>query len=192
MITTWLIFVRAIHLGACLLFFGFFAFDRFVVTTISTNSKTEIDNYWQIRIRFFNLILLPVILLSGLAWFALVAMTMSGQPLQTEILKTVWTQTQFGMVWKIRLIFWLAAAVVTFFYFFRNQTTFQKFSVWLGLGMDKKARAGICSRTFCICWPVGFGRPDCCRLRCFCASCDKLPTRHAGIPSPRSSVVSRL
>ena len=133
MITTWLIFVRAIHLGACLLFFGFFAFDRFVVTTISTNSKTEIDNYWQIRIRFFNLILLPVILLSGLAWFALVAMTMSGQPLQTEILKTVWTQTQFGMVWKIRLIFWLAAAVVTFFYFFRNQTTFQKFSVWLQL-----------------------------------------------------------
>src|SRR5271156_3817506 len=110
MTTTWFILARAVHIGACLLFFGIFAFDRFVATAIPSNEKTAIGNYWHTQIRFFNLMLLPVILLSGLAWFALVAMNMSGRPLQAEILKTVWTQTQFGTVWKLRLIFWFAAA----------------------------------------------------------------------------------
>jgi copper resistance protein D len=134
MTTTWLISARAIHLGACLLLFGVFAFDRFVATAISANGKTEIGGYWQIRIRFFNLILLPIILLSGIVWFALVAMTMSGQSLQAEILKAVWTQTQFGMVWKVRLIFWLAAVVIAmFFNFFKTNSPLQKYLVWLQL-----------------------------------------------------------
>jgi copper resistance protein D len=135
MTTTWFILARAIHIGACLFFFGVFAFDRFVaVATIFNNNENEIKTYWQTRIRFFNLILLPIILLSGLAWFALVAMNMSSQPLQIEILKTVWTQTQFGTVWKIRLLFWFAAAMAAFlFYFSKQQTVFQRFSVWLQL-----------------------------------------------------------
>jgi putative copper resistance protein D len=128
------ILTRAVHFGACLLFFGVFAFDRFVATTISANGKTGIGNYWQTRVRFFNLILLPIILLSGIAWFALVARTMSGQSLTPEILKTVWTQTQFGTVWKWRLIFWLAAAVAaTLFYFSKPQKTLQKNLTWLQL-----------------------------------------------------------
>jgi len=130
--TTWFTLARAVHIGASLLFFGVFAFDRFVATAISTSDKTEINNYWQTRIGVFNLILLPAILFSGLAWFALAAMNMSGQPLQTEILKTVWTHTQFGTVWKIRLIFWFAAAIAaTFFYFSKQQTAFQRFLLWL-------------------------------------------------------------
>ena len=134
MTTTWLILARAVHIGACLLFFGVFAFDRFVATAIPANGKTEIGNYWQTRIRFFNVILLPAIFLSGLAWFALVAVSMSGQPLQAEILKIVWMQTQFGTVWKTRLIFWLAAAVVAiFFYFSNSQTACQRFLIWLQL-----------------------------------------------------------
>lgn len=134
MTTTWLIVARAVHIGACLLFFGIFAFDRFVATAITSNDKAEIGNFWQTRIRLFNLILLPIILLSGIAWFALVAMNMSGQPLQTEILKTVWTQTQFGTVWKLRLIFWLAAATTgILFYFSKSQTAFQRFLIWLQL-----------------------------------------------------------
>lgn len=132
--TTWFILARAFHIGACLLFFGMFAFDRFVATAIFTSGKTETDNYWQARVRFFCLILPPIILLSGIAWFALVAMNMSGQPLQTEILKIVWTQTQFGTVWKIRLIFWFAATVAgALFYFSKQQTAFQRFSTWLQL-----------------------------------------------------------
>ncbi len=137
MTTTWFILARAVHIGACLLFFGIFAFDRFVATAISASGKTEIGNYWQKRIRFFNLILLPIILLSGFAWLALVAMSMSGQPLSNEILKTVWTQTQFGTVWKWRLIFWFAAtAVAILFHFSKSQTAFQKFLVWLPLSFS--------------------------------------------------------
>jgi copper resistance protein D len=134
MTTTWLILARAVHLGACLLLFGVFAFDRFVATAIAAHDKTEIGSYWQMRIRFFNLILLPAILLSGIAWFALVAMTMRGQSLTAEILKTVWTQTQFGMVWKVRLIFWLAAAIIAMlFHFFKTNTLLQKNLIWLQL-----------------------------------------------------------
>jgi putative copper resistance protein D len=134
MTTTLFILARAVHIGACLLFFGVFAFDRFVAAAIPANGKAEIGGYWQARIRFFNLILLPVILLSGIAWFALVAMTMSGQPLQAEVLKTIWTQTQFGTVWKLRLIFWLAAAIAaSLFYFSHSQTAFQRFLIWLQL-----------------------------------------------------------
>jgi copper resistance protein D len=132
--TTLLILARAVHIGACLLFFGVFAFDRFVATAISARGETEVNNYWRRRTRFFNLILLPIILLSGSAWFALVAMNMSGQPLQAAILKAVWSQTQFGAVSKIRLIFWLATAVVAiFFYFSKSQTAFQKNLIWLQL-----------------------------------------------------------
>ena len=134
MTTTWLILARAVHIGACLLFFGIFAFDRFVATTISASDKTIIGDYWQRRIRIFNLVLLPAILLSGIVWLILVAVTMSGQPLQVEILRTVWTQTQFGTVWTIRLGFWLAAVVIPIlFYFLKSNPSFQKKLVWLQL-----------------------------------------------------------
>ena len=132
--TTWLIFARAVHLGACLLFFCVFAFDRFVATAIAASDKKEIQNHWQSRIRFFNLILLPIILLSGIAWFALVAVNMSGQPLSNEILKIVWAQTQFGAVWKIRLLLWFDAAIAALlFCSSRFQIAFPSFSIWLQL-----------------------------------------------------------
>ena len=134
MTTTWFILTRAVHIGACLLFFGVFAFDCFVATAISASGKTEIGNYWQARFRLFNQILLPIILLSGIAWFVLVAMNVSGQPLQAGILETVWTQTQFGVVWKIRLIFSLAATIVAIlFYFLKSKTLLQKNLAWLQL-----------------------------------------------------------
>jgi putative copper resistance protein D len=108
--TTWLIITRAIHIGSCLFFFGIFAFDRFIASVIGQR-RTEIANYWKSSLRLFGLVLLPIILVSGAAWFALVAMAMSGQPFQMEILKVVWTQTQFGTTWEIRLILWLIAAI---------------------------------------------------------------------------------
>jgi putative copper resistance protein D len=133
MTTTWFILARAVHIGACLLFFGIFAFDRFIATAVSNSGENEMGKYWQARIRFYNLILLPIILLSGFAWLALVAMSMSGQPLSDEILKIVWTQTQFGTVWKVRLIFWFAAVAANLFHFSKQQTAFQRFSTWLQL-----------------------------------------------------------
>jgi copper resistance protein D len=134
MTTTWFIVARAVHFGACLLFFGVFAFDRFVAAKIFDGDENEVGNYWRKRIQFFSLILLPLILLSGFFWFVLVAMTMSGQSPTIEILKTVWTQTQFGTVWFWRSIFWLAAVIYfAISIFSRFSSAFRKFSAWLQL-----------------------------------------------------------
>jgi putative copper resistance protein D len=157
MTTECFILTRVVHFGACLLFFGIFAFDRFVAASILTNTKVEASDYWQVRIQMFSLILLPIILLSGVAWFVLVAATMSGLPLrqalQPEILKTVWTQTQFGTVWKWRLVFWLAAAAVAmFFYFLKSKVLFQKSPAWLQLPFG-------CLLLSSLAW-AGHGRED--------------------------------
>ncbi|HXD00783.1 MAG TPA: CopD family protein [Verrucomicrobiae bacterium] len=138
MTTEFFILARAVHFGACLLFLGIFAFDRFVAASIFGNARTEAADYWQARIQSSGLILLPIILLSGLAWYVLVAVTMSGLPLgqaiQPEILNTIWDQTQFGMVWKLRLIFWLTAMTAgVLIYFFKTQTAFQQSLVWVQL-----------------------------------------------------------
>jgi putative copper resistance protein D len=117
-----------------MLFFGVFAFDRFVTASILGGEKTEAANYWKSCVRLFSLFLLPIIFISGIVWFVLVAMAMSGQPPQLEILKTVWMQTQFGMVWKIRFITWIAATVtVAPFLFSKSQSPFQKGLIWLQL-----------------------------------------------------------
>lgn len=106
MATQYIVLARAFHFGACLLFFSIFAFDRFVA--VASGLQPEAINRWRSRSRLLALALLAVILISGLAWFILVAVQMGGQ-LQFEILKTVWAQTQFGTVWEIRLVVWLVA-----------------------------------------------------------------------------------
>lgn len=134
MTTEGLVLTRAVHFGACLLFFGIFAFDRFIAVAIPQKGGTEIGSYWLSQIRFFNLLLLPVVLFSGMAWFALVAMTMSGEPLGWEVLQTVWTQTEFGTVCKIRLVLWLAGVVATaLFFFFKSSLASQIGWIWLQL-----------------------------------------------------------
>lgn len=74
-------------------------------------------------------VLLLLILVSGMAWFALVAMTMSGQPLDARVLNIVWTQTQIGTVWKIRLVFFAVAIVLSFFQ--RSATLVREFASWV-------------------------------------------------------------
>jgi copper resistance protein D len=128
--TTWLIITRAVHFGACLLFFGIFAFDRWTASVLSRR-QNEIADYWQARLRLISFILLPLIFISGAAWFALVAMTMSGQPLGMDILKIVWAQTQFGTVWKLRLIFSLLAAMAALLScFLKSKSSFQCCIAW--------------------------------------------------------------
>lgn len=125
--TTWLIITRAVHFGACLLFFGIVAFDCWIVPELARR-EGGIADFWRACLRMFSLILLPLILVSGVAWFALVAMAMSGEPLSMDILKIVWAQTQFGTVWKIRLAFWAMAAIAAALPCFLNrQGPFQKF-----------------------------------------------------------------
>ena len=93
MTTECFILTRAVHFAACLLFFGIFAFDRFVA--VAGGAPSKMISQWRPRTRLFSLILLAVIFISGIAWFVLVSMAMGGR-LQAEILKTVWSQTQFG------------------------------------------------------------------------------------------------
>lgn len=132
MTTGLFIATRAVHFGACLLFFGVLFFDRFLAATVFKTGNNEIKMYWQSRLKIFSVILLPAILLSGLAWFVLVAMDMSGEPPQIETLKTVWVQTQFGTVWKWRSLLWLAALAICIVF---NLSNLEKISakclVWL-------------------------------------------------------------
>jgi putative copper export protein len=114
MTNEWFIAARAVHFAACLLLFGFFAFDRFVAAPIAGDASGAAD-FWRARLRLFGAVLPPVILLSGAAWFTAVTMTMSGLPLGWALhwmMETVWTQTEFGTVWKIRLIFCVCSGVV--------------------------------------------------------------------------------
>jgi putative copper resistance protein D len=126
--TGWLILTRAVHIGACLLFFGVFVFDRITATGLA-GGQSEIARYWNTCLRVFSWILPPVILASGMGWFALVAMIMSGQPLDGEIVKIVWAQTQFGAVTKIRLIFLIAAAVLSCFQ--KSAPDVRQFAIWV-------------------------------------------------------------
>jgi copper resistance protein D len=126
--TVWLILARAVHIGACLLFFGAFVFDRVTASGLA-GGQSELGEYWNRRLRIISWVLLPVILVSGIAWFALVAMTMSGQPLNASVLKIVWAQTQFGVVSKIRLIFLVTAAILSCFQ--RSAPDVRQFAAWV-------------------------------------------------------------
>jgi putative copper resistance protein D len=125
--TVWLILTRAVHIGACLPFFGVFVFDRVIASGLP-NGRNEIGEYWKTRLCMISRVLPVLILVSGLAWFALVATTMSGQPFQTDILKIVWGQTQFGVVSKIRVVFLIAATVLCCFQ--RSAPDVRNFAAW--------------------------------------------------------------
>jgi copper resistance protein D len=135
--TIFLVATRAVHFGACLLFFGILAFDRFVAASILAGVKIEAANYWKTRRRWVICALLPVILLSGIAWFASVAATMSALPLrqavQPGILETVWNQTEFGTIWKLRLIVCLVAVAAAGFFCSHLRPRLQRTLVWIQL-----------------------------------------------------------
>lgn len=131
----WFIAARAAHFAACLLLFGLFAFDRLVVASIASG-ESEADDFWQARLRLWGAILPPVILLSGAAWLAAVTMTMSGLPLGWSLhwmMETVWTQTEFGTLWKIRLIFCVCSAIGAASMFIKLRPALRSFSAWLQL-----------------------------------------------------------
>jgi len=89
---------RAIHMSACLLAMAVYFFDRFV-------AGGDKSHWPRIASRLLFLAL-SLALISGVGWFACVAISMSGLPfreaLGLENLSTVWTQTQFGHLWKAR------------------------------------------------------------------------------------------
>ncbi|MGA2053203.1 MAG: CopD family protein [Opitutales bacterium] len=104
MTTEWFVLARAVHFGACLLLFGFCAFDRFVASAVR-RERAEGS-----RLGWWCLALLVAAMASGLAWFALATISMSGGPLGLDVLGVVWNQTQFGALAKWRLLLWLVTA----------------------------------------------------------------------------------
>jgi putative copper resistance protein D len=136
MTTEYFVLTRAVHFGACLLFFGIFAFDRFVAASVFGDDRMLAAD-WRSGIRVCKWILLPAILVSGIFWFILVAMTMSDLPFQQafqpDILKTVWSQTGFGTVWKWRLWFWLAATLIAMVASFVKPLSWRRGIIWLEL-----------------------------------------------------------
>jgi copper resistance protein D len=138
MMTDWFVLIRAIHFGACLLFFGVFAFDRFVAVSVASREPFETGSYWKSLASLFRLITLPVIVLSGISWFVSVAATMSGLPitqaLRIDVLRTVWSQTQFGTVWQFRLLLWLVCIILAVVGFLsRSRHLFRAKLIWVEL-----------------------------------------------------------
>ena len=83
-----LVAARALHFSACMLAFGVWVFDRFIVVP-------GVVLHWRAMVKWLLIPALVVAALSGVWWFALLAVGMSGQALQMDILRLVWKQTHF-------------------------------------------------------------------------------------------------
>ena len=103
-IPVYLVAARATHFAACLLLLSLCVFDRAIVPRPINAEWNRIAN-WLIAIA------LPIALLSGVGWFIEVAMQMSGQSLSIEIMRTVWSRTQFGTLWQLRLVLWIGLLI---------------------------------------------------------------------------------
>jgi putative copper resistance protein D len=94
--------VRSVHFFACLVLFGELAFGRLVERVFRPRVVT-----WSAGIAA----------LTALAWLALEASAMSGEPLlaalRASVLVRVLRDTQFGAAWLIRMIF-LSFVVISF------------------------------------------------------------------------------
>jgi copper resistance protein D len=112
----WLVLARAVHLGACLLFFSVLEVDRLTAIPSRRGRNLNSGSEPSPAVQWLCLPLLGAMFISGVAWFLLTAVDMSGLPfaqaMRPSVLKTVWSQTLFGTVWRLRLVFWVAAGIV--------------------------------------------------------------------------------
>ena len=113
-INRWLAAARGVHLAACMLLLGGWIFNRWIVTDADpTIAQPEhrgesADGSWRSPCRRR--------LLSGIAWFYFVADGIRDPdgPMRLSLLRLVWSRTQFGRVWQIRTILWIAAVFLAF------------------------------------------------------------------------------
>jgi copper resistance protein D len=115
-ITICFVIARSVHIGACLLLLGVWAFDRFTIGEIASRFDFVAQGSDRI-VRRTSLIALSAAALSGVAWFVLVVAGMSGLPLREAVrfepLRIVWSGTQFGLLWQIRSVLLLVAIALT-------------------------------------------------------------------------------
>ena len=116
-----LIFVRAVHFAATLTAAGVALFDIFIAQpTLRSSGSAELRALIDRRLVWIARVGLALTLLSGAAWFILVAQSISDQPLASllsdgSVLRAVLLDTDFGRAWLLRLllIVLLAALLVT-------------------------------------------------------------------------------
>jgi putative copper resistance protein D len=106
-----LIFVRAVHFAATLTVAGAALFDIFIAQPVirSPACTAKLRATVVRRLAWIAWIGLLLTLLSGAAWFVLVAQSISDQPLASvvsdgSILRAVLLDTEFGRNWLLRLL----------------------------------------------------------------------------------------
>ena len=102
-----LIAVRGIHFAATAVVAGTLVF-RTVVAKPALPPQQAVAKKWQAQSQRVAWIALAIMLLSGVIWLLLQAVSMSGLPpdeaMTSQVLSTVMTQTQFGVVTEIRSV----------------------------------------------------------------------------------------
>jgi putative copper export protein len=100
-------------MAACLLVFGTDGFELLIVRSF-TGQHSAARALWRPISRGLLILSLPVALASGAVWFVLVTMDMTGaglsEAIQFDNLKSVWNETHFGQLWRVRLIIWVVSA----------------------------------------------------------------------------------
>ena len=112
-VTEWLIFVRAIHFATTAMILGVLLFRSSVAEPTLRFAAKAAHTVRRIilRVAWFNLAMAAA---SGVAWILLQASAMSGLPfgdaMTSTAIGTVVTETQFGLVWVVRLALEFALA----------------------------------------------------------------------------------
>ena len=87
---------------------------------------------------------------------------MSGQRLQTDILRLVWKQTHFGRLWQLRSIFLILAVIAPFFSRWISLMASGLLLgslAWQGMGVPSSGPPHL-QPTPCIYWPPAVGLSD--------------------------------
>jgi copper resistance protein D len=116
----WLALARAVQIAASVLLAGLFAFRLVVLAPVALRHK-RVDQF-QLRLKGLwgrlALVAWGAVIVSALAWFGLVAASISGAATPLDIdadtLQTVLLQTQFGHLWACRLGCCLVLGILLF------------------------------------------------------------------------------
>jgi putative copper resistance protein D len=128
----WLIVVRAIHFAASAMVAGILLF-RIVVAAPALRLAPPAAEIVEVRTLLVAWISLTITAVSGVAWLLLEAPAMSGLPfseaMTADVIGTVLTQTQFGLISEIRFILVIALGVCLSFDRYPKAR-------WLGLALS--------------------------------------------------------
>ena len=103
---------RAVHLATCMLIFGMDAFAMLILpATLDRTSRS----LWRRRRRIVLWCALPLLVISGVAWFMLVTIGITDPPLTEAGMRLVWNRTHFGRLWQLRSILTVAVIALQIF-----------------------------------------------------------------------------